>query len=119
MLAGIAAGDGGAAIWPWIVGMPRAKEFLFTGKKINADLARELGLVNHITSDDDLMPAALEMAHRLAGGAQMAIRATKASLNKILRETVNLNLDTSLAMEKECFFSEEHKIAAFLKRSNR
>ncbi len=119
VLAGIAAGDGGASIWPWIVGMPRAKEFLFTGKKINADLARELGLVNHITSDDDLMPAALEMAHRLAGGAQMAIRATKASLNKILRETVNLNLDTSLAMEKECFFSEEHKIAAFLKRSNR
>jgi Enoyl-CoA hydratase/carnithine racemase len=121
VLAGIAAGDGGAAIWPWIVGMPRAKEFLFTGKKINADLARELGLVNHITSDDDLMPTALAMAHRLAGGAQMAIRATKASLNKILRETVNLNLDTSLAMEKECFFSEEHKncIAAFLKRSNR
>ena len=121
VLAGIAAGDGGAAIWPWIVGMPRAKEFLYTGKKINADLARELGLVNHITSDDDLMPTALAMAHRLAGGAQMAIRATKASLNKILRETVNLNLDTSLAMEKECFFSEEHKncIAAFLKRSNR
>lgn len=119
VLAGIAAGDGGAAIWPWIVGMPRAKEFLFTGKKINAELARELGLVNHVTSDDELMPAALAMANRLADGAQMAIRATKASLNKILRDTVNLNLDTSLAMEKECFFSDEHKsrVTAFLKRS--
>lgn len=89
--------------------MPRAKEFLFTGKKINAELARELGLVNHVTSDDELIPAALAMANRLADGAQMAIRATKASLNKILRDTVNLNLDTSLAMEKECFFSDEHK----------
>ncbi|MCB1539492.1 MAG: enoyl-CoA hydratase/isomerase family protein [Rhodoblastus sp.] len=118
VLAGIAAGDGGAVIWPWLVGMARAKEFLFTGKKINATLAKEIGLVNHVTEDDQLMPEALAMAHRLAGGAQMAIRATKASLNKILRDTANLNLDTSLAMEKECFSSQEHKdcIAAFLKK---
>lgn len=118
VLAGIAAGDGGAAIWPWIVGMPRAKEFLMTGRKINATLAREIGLVNHVTSDDDLMPSALGMAHCLSGGAQLAIRATKASLNKILRDTVNLNLDTSLAMEKECFSSQEHRacIDGFLRR---
>lgn len=119
VLAGIAAGDGGAAIWPWIVGMPRAKEFLFTGQKIDATLAREIGLVNHVVVDDQLLPAAMAMAHRLAGGAQMAIRATKASLNKILRDTVNLNLDTSLAMEKECFHSAEHtdRVAAFLQRA--
>jgi enoyl-CoA hydratase len=121
VLAGIAAGDGGAAIWPWIIGMPRAKEFLFTGKKIDAEMARSMGLVNHVVANEELMPAALEMARRLAGGAQMAIRATKASLNKILRDTVNLNLDTSLAMEKECFASEEHasRIATFLERSRR
>jgi len=118
VLAGIAAGDGGAVIWPWLVGVARAKEYLFTGKKIDATVAKEIGLVNHVTEDDRLMPDALAMAHRLAGGAQMAIRATKASLNKILRDTVNLNLDTSLAMEKECFSSEEHRkcIAAFLKK---
>lgn len=118
VLAGIAAGDGGAAIWPWIVGIARAKEFLLTGTKIDSALALKIGLVNHVTENDELMPEALAMAHRLASGAQMAIRATKASLNKILRDTVNLNLDTSLAMEKECFFSEEHKrcIASFLKR---
>lgn len=121
VLAGIAAGDGGAAIWPWLVGMARAKEFLFTGKKIDAALAREIGLVNHVVDDDKLMSEAMTLAHRLAGGAQMAIRATKASLNKMLRDTVNLNLDTSLAMEKECFFSEDHRncIASFLKRGER
>lgn len=121
VLAGIAAGDGGAAIWPWIVGMPRAKEFLMTGKKINAELAREIGLVNHVTTDADLESQALAMAHQLANGAQMAIRATKVSLNKILRDTVNLNLDTSLAMEKECFFSSEHRacIDKFLHASRR
>ena len=42
-------------------------------------------------------------------------------LNKILRDTVNLNLDTSLAMEKECFFSNEHRacIDKFLHASRR
>ncbi|MDN5842555.1 MAG: enoyl-CoA hydratase-related protein [Alcaligenaceae bacterium] len=108
VLAGIAAGDGGASIWPWIIGMPRAKEFLFTGQKIDAQMAEKIGLVNHIEEDDQLLEASLRMAHRLANGPQMALRATKAALNKVLRDTVNLNLDTALAMEKECFKSEEH-----------
>ncbi|MFA7437881.1 enoyl-CoA hydratase/isomerase family protein [Castellaniella sp.] len=109
VLAGIAAGDGGAAIWPWLVGMHRAKEFLLTGRKITAPDAERLGLVNHVVADDALLESALEMAQELADGAQAAIRATKASLNKILRDTVNLNLDTSLALERACFDSAEHK----------
>jgi len=118
VLAGIAAGDGGAAIWPWLIGMHRAKEYLLTGKKITSERAQELGLVNHVVDDGQLMDEATAMARRLAGGAQMAIRATKASLNKILRDTVNLNLDTSLALEKECFSSSEHRerIQAFLEK---
>jgi enoyl-CoA hydratase len=121
VLAGIAAGDGGAAIWPWIVGMPRAKEFLMTGARINAALAKEMGLVNYVVPDDQLIPQAMAMAGRLASGATTAIRATKAALNKILRDTVNLNLDTSLSMEKECFASEEHKalVAQFLAKRSR
>ncbi|NYT59322.1 enoyl-CoA hydratase/isomerase family protein [Alcaligenaceae bacterium] len=118
VLAGIAAGDGGAAIWPALVGMHRAKEYLLTGQKVNAETAREIGLVNHVVDDDALLDSAMAMASKLASGAQMAIRATKASLNKSLRDTVNLNLDTSLAMEKACFFSAEHRacIDRFLKR---
>jgi enoyl-CoA hydratase len=118
VLAGIAAGDGGAVIWPSLLGIARAKEFLMTGKKVDATLAQEIGLVNHVVAVDQLMSEALAMAHRLADGAQMAIRATKASLNKSLRDRANLNLDTSLAMEKECFSSEEHRncIASFLNK---
>lgn len=118
--AGIAAGDGGAAIWPWIVGMARAKEYLMTGKRITSEMAREVGLVNYVVDDDALLEEASGMARRLADGPQLAIRATKASLNKILRDTVNLNLDTSLALEKECFSSQEHRdlVAAFLARKS-
>lgn len=121
VLAGIAAGDGGAAIWPWLLGMHRAKEYLLTGQKITSERAEQLGLVNHVVEDDELLDAAMAMAKTLAGGAQMAIRATKASLNKILRDTVNLNLDTSLAMEKACFYSPEHRerIARFLEKGGK
>lgn len=119
VLAGIAAGDGGAAIWPALVGMHRAKEYLLTGQKVDARTAHEIGLVNHVVDDGVLLDSAMAMASRLASGAQMAIRATKASLNKSLRDTVNLNLDTSLALEKACFFSADHRkcIDRFLKGS--
>jgi enoyl-CoA hydratase len=118
VLAGIGAGDGGIVIWPWLCGMARAKEFLMTGQKLNARDAERIGLVNHVVAEDELLPAAKTMARKLADGPQMAIRATKFSLNKILREAVNLTLDTSLALEKECFHTADHRecIDAFFEK---
>lgn len=116
--AGIGAGDGGAVIWPLLVGMSRAKEYLMTGDVLTAMEAERLGLVNHVVPEAELIGAATVMGRRLADGPQMAIRATKASLNKILRDAANLVLDTSLALEKECFHSAEHRecVQAFLEK---
>jgi enoyl-CoA hydratase len=116
--AGIGAGDGGAIIWPLLVGMAKAKEYLLTGDSLSAAEAERIGLVNRVIGDDDLMATATAMGRRLADGPQMAIRATKASLNKIVRQVANLNLDTSLALEKECFRSDEHQecVQAFLEK---
>ncbi|HVR54013.1 MAG TPA: hypothetical protein VMS38_30080, partial [Pseudorhodoferax sp.] len=59
-------------------------------------------------------------AERLCQGSRMAIRSTKAALNKHVREAVNLVLDTSLALEKECFSDGFHKraIAAFAAKAS-
>lgn len=116
--AGIGAGDGGAVIWPMLVGMAKAKEFLLTGDSLTAREAERIGLVNRVTADSELMEVATAMGRRLADGPQMAIRATKASLNKILRQAANLTLDASLSMEKECFHSDEHRecVRAFLEK---
>jgi enoyl-CoA hydratase len=115
---GVVAGDGGAIIWPWLVGAARAKEFLMTGDLLTAEEAYRIGLVNHVVPADELMPKALALAGRLANGPTQAIRGTKVSVNKILRETVNLVLDTSLALEKLCFTTLDHReaIDAFLEK---
>nr|VFK61943.1 MAG: enoyl-CoA hydratase [Candidatus Kentron sp. TC] len=115
---GVVAGDGGAVIWPWLVGAARAKEFLMTGDLVDAREAERIGLVNRVVAHDELMPTAMALAKRLAEGPAQAIRGTKMSVNQILRDTANLVLDTSLALEKQCFHTEDHReaINAFMEK---
>lgn len=108
---GVTAGDGGAAIWPLLVGISRAKEYLMTGDSLTAAEAERIGLVNHVVPPDEVLTRAQSMAERLTKGSRIAIRTTKASLNKHVRDAVNLVLDTSLALEKECFSDSFHKEA--------
>jgi len=96
---GLVAGDGGAVIWPMLVGLARAKPYLFTGDWISGREAERIGLVNFALPVEEVLPEATAFARRLADGATMAIRWTKYSMNKILRDQVNLALDTSMFLE--------------------
>jgi enoyl-CoA hydratase len=118
VLVGVVAGDGGAVIWPWLVGVARAKEFLLTGDNVGAEDAYRMGLVNRVVPSEDLLATAHQLAARLAAGPVKAIQGTKASVNSILRDTVNLVLDKSLALERECFTTADHReaVSAFLER---
>ena len=51
---GLAAGDGGAVIWPQAIGYAKAKEYLLTGDLINAKDAEAMGLINHVRPSADL-----------------------------------------------------------------
>ena len=115
---GLVAGDGGAIIWPALVGVAKAKEFLMTGDLIPAREAERIGLVNKVVLPGEVLSSATDMARRLASGATWAIRWTKFSINKQLRAQMNMILDTSLALESLTFLSEDHKeaVAAFLEK---
>lgn len=106
--AGIAAGDGGVATWPLILGPPRAKEYLLTGDPVDAATAERIGLVNHVVPADQLQEKALEFATRLAKGAPLAIRFTKQSVNALIKDALNVAFDTSTALEMITFQSEDH-----------
>ena len=91
---------------------------MLTGDLLTAAEAERIGLINRVVPADDLMATAVTFAQRLATGPTQAIRGTKVSVNKILRETVNLVLDTSLALEKHCFSTADHQeaIQAFVEK---
>lgn len=108
---GVVAGDGGAVIWPWLVGPARAKEYLMTGDLLTAQEAERIGLVNHVTEADKCLPAAQAFARRLAEGPTLAVKWTKACVNKLLKDAVNLVLDASLALEAQTFGTEDHREA--------
>ena len=115
---GLVAGDGGAVIWPLLVGMARAKEYLMTGDTVDAKEAERIGLINRVVTEQELMPAALALANRLASGPTLAISWTKMAVNKLLKREANLILDASFAWENHCFYSEDFReaTAAFLEK---
>jgi enoyl-CoA hydratase len=109
---GLVAGDGGAVIWPLLVGVARAKELLFTGDLISAQEAERIGLINRVVPQGKAYDEALALARRLAAGPTRAIRWTKLATNKRLKDEVNLVLDASLAVETLSAMTEDHKEAS-------
>ena len=115
---GIVAGDGGAVIWPLLIGPHRAKEFLMRGNFISGAEAGKIGMVNYAVSPEDVMPRARELAQELADGPTWAIRWSKLSVNKWLKQQANLILDASLAYEMMTFNTGDHKeaVKAFVEK---
>ena len=112
---GLVAGDGGVVIWPLVLGPALAKRFLMTGDQLTAEEALRLGLVTHVVSRTSLDDEAMAFAHRLASGATMAIKYTKMSVNKLVKDALNTAFDSSMGHEMMTFFSTDHKeaVAAF------
>jgi enoyl-CoA hydratase len=99
---GLAAGDGGAVIWPILVGVNKAKELLMTGQVIDAEEALRIGLVNHVVPHEQLDEAVMEMARKLASGNTFAIQCTKKAVNQYVKWMMNQVFDYSLVLEYQC-----------------
>jgi enoyl-CoA hydratase len=108
---GLVAGDGGTVVWPMAMGPVRAKRYLLTGDPVAADEAERLGLVNFVCEPDTLFDQALAFARRLAAGAPLAVQYTKQSVNKLLKQSLNVAFDHATALELVTFRSEDHREA--------
>ncbi|HET7737285.1 MAG TPA: enoyl-CoA hydratase-related protein [Tepidiformaceae bacterium] len=108
---GITAGDGGAVIWPLLMGVNRAKQFLMTGDLLTAQQAYELGLVNRVVEEGQARDEAVAFARRLAAGAPYAVQSTKVSVNKYIKMVSNLVLPVSLALEEVSMTKPDHQEA--------
>lgn len=115
---GFVAGDGGAVIWPQLVGYARAKEYLMTGDLIAAPKAADMGLINYAVPAESLDAKVDEFAQRLRSGATKAIRWSKLSVNIGLKQLAHSIMDTSLAYEALSNRTADHAeaVAAFRDR---
>ena len=119
--AGVVAGDGGAVIWPLLIGPVRAKHYLMTGDFVSADEALSMGMINKVIEGEKLLEAAIDYAELLANGPREAVIWTKYSVNKIIKQYVHLILDTSLALETITYNSPERReaVASFAEKRKR
>lgn len=109
--SGLVAGDGGSVVWPLLMSLVRAKEFLLLGERITPQLAVEIGLANRVVPHDELHAEALSLAHRLAALPARAVQDTKRALNLHVERAISGILEYGISAETECFTTPEHRAA--------
>jgi len=114
---GVAAGDSAVINWPLLCGMAKAKYLLLMCEPVSGEEAERIGLVSLCVEDGELQDKALEVATKLANGAQSASRWTSDSLNQGYR-MAGPAFDTSTALEMLGFTGPEARegLAAHLEK---
>ena len=115
---GITPGFGGTQRLTRVVGRGQAKELIYTGGMIGAEDAKAIGLVNKVVPQEELMPAVLKLAGKIAKNAPVAVQLSKAAINR----GINCDVVTGIAYEAEvfglCFSTNDQKegMAAFVEK---
>ena len=108
---GIIPGFGGTQRMARLIGMGRAKELLYTARKVKAPEALAIGLVQGVYPVEQLMEEALKMAGRIAGNAPIAVRATKKAVNDGLQVDMDRAIEIEEALFGSCFETEDQQNA--------
>jgi enoyl-CoA hydratase len=115
---GLVAADGGALLWPQLIGYAKARKYLFTGDLMTAPEAERLGLISDVVPRAELDATVDALAQRIANGATKAIRYTKIVANLPLRALFHSHFDAGLAYERLTLLSHDHKeaVKAFVEK---
>lgn len=96
---GITPGFGGTQRLARLVGTGKAKEMVYAAVNIKADEAYRIGLVNGVTTKEELMPTVMKLAKKIASNAPIAVRNSK----KALSEGYLSDMPQAVAVEEKCF----------------
>ena len=108
---GLVPGDGGAIIWPLLIGLPRAKEYLLTGDALTGAEAAKLGLINRAVPREELDQVVRDFARRLTKGPPRIMHFTKLAMNVALKREVSALFDAAYGYEMVAAFSDDHREA--------
>lgn len=115
---GIIPGFGGTQRMARIIGTGAAMELIYTADTIDAQKAKEIGMVNYVVPAEELMDKTMEMAHKICKNAQKAIRVSKMAI----RRGIDCDISTAVTYEAlafaTCFGTEDQKegMQAFLEK---
>jgi 2-(1,2-epoxy-1,2-dihydrophenyl)acetyl-CoA isomerase len=94
---GLSPDIGGTFVLPRLIGWRRATELMFTGDLITADQAKQMGMINSVVPDAELMQHAMSLAERLASAPTAAI----AQIKRLLEASVTNDCASQLELERE------------------
>ena len=92
-------GDGVHIVWQELLGTNRGRYFLLTSQILSAQEALNLGVINEILPQDQLLPRAYELAHKLASLSPLTLRYTRVAMTQRLKRLIDENLGYGLALE--------------------
>lgn len=112
---GLFPGWGGTWLYPRVMGLGKALEYLYTGDFMEAKEAEKLGVLNRLVPADELEKETMALAGKIASGPPLSMRLMKLQVY----EGLQMDLETALQMAAACetitLTSEDHKegVAAF------
>jgi enoyl-CoA hydratase len=115
---GLVAGDGGALMWPMLIGFQKAKELLFLGDNISAAEAARLGLITHAVPAAELDARIDELVQRLLKLPPFALRGTKKAINHTLKGLALATFEYGVSLETQSQLTQDHAeaVAAFIEK---
>lgn len=110
--------SGGTWLLPRLIGWGKAAELYYRARTIDASECLDIGLVNAVVSNDELMPTALQWAQEIADNAPMAVQTTKRMMRMGLEESYDTAVDHLMVHLNGMFQSEDFQegVKAFLER---
>jgi enoyl-CoA hydratase len=108
---GLAAGDGGALLWPPLVGLVAARRFLLGGDLLSAREAFEAGLLTEVAAREELDARVQLWVDKFLNTPSLALRYTKRALNTTLLQQVGVYMDAHLGLETLTHLSADHREA--------
>lgn len=115
---GLLPGIGGTQRLPRLVGPGLAKEMIFSGRRLTAEEARQIGLVNRIVPRGEALSAAKQLAAEIAANGPVAVRHAKAALNMALSTSLASGLQYEVDQFALLFATEDARegMGAFIER---
>ena len=98
-MSGLVPGDGMHIVYPLLLGLNRGRYFLLTGQRIEADEAKNLGLVNEVMPGSDLLPRAWELAEQMAKQSDIVLRYSRVAITLVVKRQIQDLLGYGLALE--------------------